>query len=1280
MQRANSPRLTFGTALAVVALLFGLTGTATAGGPRWVTGWPYFNNWGILVAWYTSSPQYFTDAGDLSPYVNHAAADAMVAKAAAVWNIPTASLVLGQGGTLHEHVSSANISAGANGLVFPTDVQAASYASKQIAIIYDTDGSVTDMLLGSGGSDPSGCLQSGVTESVDSMTASGQILHAILVLNGRCTGPEPERQLQMQYQLMRAFGRILGLSWSQLNDNVFTASPAPSNVQALNWPIMHPIDILCGPYTYQCLPQPFTLRPDDISALEQLYFISQGQAGPGKQESWSNAGGASGYVTFPNGQGMEGVNVVVQRRAPFWDTAESWQTVSSVSGYWYRGQGFTPITGQGYSIAASMGVLWSDREGWWRMQSIPVPPSEGWTDLVVSTEPINPLYTGPYAIGMGSGNAITPSGAPQVVVSGGLAPGRDAPANFTPPDAATYCPAQTVGTESAPVAAPAGGWWNGTLCWYGAQAWTSLAVKANRTLTLEVTALDESGEVTMNKAMPILGVWNATDATGTLPTVASAVSAFNSMTVGVTSLRLQATKPSNYRVALTDQRGDGRPDFHYQARVLYADTVQPVSVPASGGTITITGMGFRQGNTVLVNGVAATVTSWSPSSITAIAPSLHGLGLSRATTASITVKDVSTGGSSIMTAALTYTPPVEALQLVSAPSGTLPAGTAAPATFSVQAIAPDGFTPIVGEAVSFTATGAGAALGSCATSSCTVLTNGAGIASVSVTPTHPGNIALSATGRSGTVTASFTATSAADVLQLVSAPTGIATTGTPAASALRVQVLAADGTTPRTGTNVTVTVAVGSARLGACSAVPCSLVTDASGMVTTTIVPTSTGTVSVQFATASGSVTATFSAAAETVQLRSAPTGTQQVGLASSTLFALEVLAGDGVTPVAGEAVVFTANGAPVRFGSCNGAVCTVLTNAQGVAQTSVTPTGAGAVTLSSASNGGSVTAAFTAALPPDVLLAVSAPSGTVYVGDTAAVPFAVRIMAADGATPVPGKQVTFSMTAGTARLGACSTSTCVVVTDSTGLASISISPMAAGQVSLLASTEAGPLTAAFTAAVRSRSITAARPVQYIAEGAVVSWAPQITLTDNSASIANVPVSWSGSSGLRFSAAASASNGAGVASGSVTAGLLAAGTRATGSACAWTSICASVAAQGVSASEWRVTVVSGAAQSVSNGQSLGTVTLQIINATGDPVAGVPVQVDQVVSAWQAACPSSGRCTAPATLSSARSSAVSDINGLVTVVPAQINGVPSLTEIAAIAGTQGFATLSLENHP
>ena len=160
-----------------VAILLFMTASAVpcahAANPRWVTGAPYFQTGGMNLTWYTDSPQYFTDPGDLSPYVTHAAADALVAAAAQTWNVPTSRLTLAQGGTLAEQVNGTNVYMGPNGIVFPNDVQSTNYAAIQIAVVYDRDGSVTDLLLGGGASDPSGCLQHGVTESVDSMIPSG---------------------------------------------------------------------------------------------------------------------------------------------------------------------------------------------------------------------------------------------------------------------------------------------------------------------------------------------------------------------------------------------------------------------------------------------------------------------------------------------------------------------------------------------------------------------------------------------------------------------------------------------------------------------------------------------------------------------------------------------------------------------------------------------------------------------------------------------------------------------------------------------------------------------------------------------------------------------------------------------------------------------------------------------------------------------------------------------------------------------------------------------------
>ena len=134
-------------AVVACAALMGAA-SASAGGPRFVTGGGMWVVSGVPIAFYTPTPEYYTDPGALSANVTHAQADAMVAAAAAPWNVPTSRLVLKQGGELAEHVSSANVYFDGSEMVFPADVSATNYQNIPIAVIYDTDGSVIDTLLG----------------------------------------------------------------------------------------------------------------------------------------------------------------------------------------------------------------------------------------------------------------------------------------------------------------------------------------------------------------------------------------------------------------------------------------------------------------------------------------------------------------------------------------------------------------------------------------------------------------------------------------------------------------------------------------------------------------------------------------------------------------------------------------------------------------------------------------------------------------------------------------------------------------------------------------------------------------------------------------------------------------------------------------------------------------------------------------------------------------------------------------------------------------------------
>src|SRR5579875_1931843 len=176
-------------ALGLLAMLLGAGWPAAhAGGPRFVAGSSYFNAavQGQPVTWNGGQVVYFTDQGILSPQVNQAQANALVAAAAAVWSsVPTAAVSIQRGGSLAEDVSGANVSAGSGGATLPADIQPTATATP-VGVVYDADGAVIDALYGAGASSPLACENNGVIATVDQFSTDGHITHALLLVNGLC--------------------------------------------------------------------------------------------------------------------------------------------------------------------------------------------------------------------------------------------------------------------------------------------------------------------------------------------------------------------------------------------------------------------------------------------------------------------------------------------------------------------------------------------------------------------------------------------------------------------------------------------------------------------------------------------------------------------------------------------------------------------------------------------------------------------------------------------------------------------------------------------------------------------------------------------------------------------------------------------------------------------------------------------------------------------------------------------------------------------------------------
>jgi hypothetical protein len=726
----------------VAAMSFALP--AFAGGPRFVTGSTY-SVAGVPMAFGNTSPLYFTDPGNLNATVTHAQADTIVAAAAAVWNSPYASLLLAKGGTLAEHVSSANVYFDGSAMVFPADVKPTNFQNIPIAVIYDTDGSVTDLLLGQGASDPSSCRQNEVTESVDGFGADGTIQHALLILNGRCVSNTTDSLMQLQYMLMRGFGRVIGLGWSQTNDNVFTGAPLPTSDQMDYWPVMHPIDVTCGSYTYKCMVNPFVLRTDDISTLALLYPVTMANQRMGQTVSTPSQ--MSWFLFFPGLQGMDMVNATLSLRYVSNSVQAGWQVVSGLTGYLYQQNTGNPVTGP-EDTEDNVGGTVGYRDGLATLSITPTPSTvQGAT---MAWEPVNPLYTGAYALG--------PFQRPPTMYAGTETSAivTTSYTQFTsePTDAGSTCNTSTNGTEKAPHAEDPTGWWTDVLCGRSRPAWGSVTVRGGRSWSLEVTTLDGNGLVSTAKAQPVLGVWNAADLTGTLPTVAAQVAPMNSPSAGVTQLEVSAASgSSSYRFTIADFYGGGRPDFQYRARIFYADSIMPATVGTSGGQITITGTGFANGNRVTVNGVVAKVISWAANTIIAVAPTSIAAKATAGMPVDVEVSDMATGGTTTISGALTYgSGSAYSLVKLAAPAS-LETGVLSATAFAVKVLAGDGITAVPGASVQVAVTSGSAVLQACgAASSCTLTTDASGVVSTAITGSAAGMVTLTATAVSGGAT------------------------------------------------------------------------------------------------------------------------------------------------------------------------------------------------------------------------------------------------------------------------------------------------------------------------------------------------------------------------------------------------------------------------------------------------------------------------------------------------------------------------------------------------
>ena len=734
-------RLAFSVVIVFAAVLF-----ARAGNPRNVAGTSYFDPsvTGQPLVWSQGVINYYTDQGDLSAALPNAAANTFVANAFSQWSaVPTAALAVSRAGQLAEDVNGTNVIANSDGTIsLPADIQSTATATP-IGIVYDYDGAVTSALLGAGAGSSSECFYNAVIGGDDHFGALATYQHALIVINGQCALQSSQFN-DLEYRLVRVIGSVLGLGWSQLNPNVQTGKPHATPDDYAGFPLMHYIDNWnCIPITL-CDPNGYQLAMDDVAAISRLYPVTaQNQSSfPGKQVFSAATARLHGSVWFTDAHGtrthpMQGANVIARWIDPSTGLPSHRYSATSVSGFFFSGNEGNPITGFYDTLGNSFAVWGSNNpalEGFYDLAGLQL-PNGGSAQYQLSVESLDPLWSagvGPYSPG-----PVAPSGSFQPVTVT-LSPGADVQQDILMTATSQPLP-QASSSWASPAPLPAGGDWISSLGGYGDVAYFLLSGQSNRTLSITVTALDESANPTEVKVQPVIGMWDASDPEGTAAP-AFTPSPFNQITFAMTRLDAQLLASTNYLIGISDVRGDGRPDYRYHAHVLYADSVFPARVGIAGGPISIRGTGFSPGSGASIGTTAATQLLVSPGQMILTAPP-------RADgPQDITITDPITGASTKMTAALTYgTAASDNIVRISGTNPPAVVGAQAANPMTVRVLDADGVTPITGATIGWSATNSLQFSACGGASACSVATDQNGLASTWLTPTTVGVSTITAT-------------------------------------------------------------------------------------------------------------------------------------------------------------------------------------------------------------------------------------------------------------------------------------------------------------------------------------------------------------------------------------------------------------------------------------------------------------------------------------------------------------------------------------------------------
>lgn len=537
---------------------------------------------------------------------------------------------------------------------------------------------------------------------------------------------------------------------------------------------------------------------------------------------------------------MQGVNVVARWIDPATGLPSDQYSASSVSGFLFTGNAGNPITGLTDPLGTPYSEFGSDNvavEGFFDLGGLPIPNGASTAQYQLTVEAIDSTWSAgvcPYDF-----SQVAPSGnyaSIVVTVDAGGEFEQDILMSESAQPAALW---ETTKTWNAPAPVGAAGDWIGTLSGYGDVDYFQIAAQANRTLSVAVTALDETGVSSESKTEPVIGMWTLGDPQGTPPPVFTAAP-FNAPTFGMSRVDTQVLNSGAFIIGISDLRGDGRPDYSYHAHVLYSDSVSPSRVPVSGGAVALQGTGFAPGLETSVGNTSVPLLATNSGQILLQVPAQSD-GLQ-----TITVTDPISGAFSIMTDAITFgAAATDRILLLQGANPPTPIGTQATNPVIARVVASDGITPVSGATVGWSATN-GTALSVCnGTPSCSTISDESGMASSWITPSAAGVSTVTASLAPGvyspTQSVSGTLLATASGLGLgVTTPYLWIAQGASLSVPITAQLMTSTGK-PQPGTTICFSIAQGSGSLSpvtpACSsyAISASAITNSTGYASVTL-------------------------------------------------------------------------------------------------------------------------------------------------------------------------------------------------------------------------------------------------------------------------------------------------------------------------------------------------------------------------------------------------------------------------------------------------------------